>query len=716
VRDGYPERATLMMEIYITVTSCLLTISWIALVLYLWPMASAAEQAAMVCLMFGALCVGAITLITLPLSCTLWVLTMAVPISVRLLTSQGPVLVWIGVFAVVATVAIIFATRGVGRTFIQWMRNEAESAKQTSMASLLLQDFENDARDWLWETDGNGKLTHVSPRMAETLGTTIERLRGMPMQNFFEGVSADAQTGFSNDRNELQKRLSSWAPFRNCVVEAISPQGSRWFSLSAKPLFDADDDVLGWRGVAVDVTTERVRQEEMQRLANVDTLTGLANRYRLMRRLRGHFPVRSGGTRCALLLIDMDNFKVINDSFGHSSGDQLLRMFAEQLTLHVPKEHVLARLGGDEFAILLAGDVSKPRIEAVCEAVRTATANPFDIGGRMADVHVSIGVAFSGLDATDEESMLSASDMALYAAKSQGRNRTCYFDASMKKHADARSLLSQEIRAGLARDEFALHYQPVIDARDGAICGFEALLRWHHPRRGAVSPAEFIPIAEESGFIKELGHWVLNRACLDAAKWPSNLHVAVNISAIHFSADSLLPSINEALQKSNLAPNRLKIELTESALFSNPDTVLQAMTALRAQNIQLALDDYGTGYSSLAHLRAFPFSELKIDQSYIRVITENHKDAKEARIIVMGIVNLARAMGIEICAEGVEHADQLSYLRAVGCNRIQGFLVSKAIPYSAVADLLANQEKGPYRELFAKTQRVENVYSIEKRA
>ena len=438
------------------------------------------------------------------------------------------------------------------------------------------------------------------------------------------------------------------------------------------------------RGVAADVT-DRVRAEARAvHLAYHDPLTELANRRRLLEDLAATLTrLKRDGGNAALLLVDLDGFKGVNDTLGHAAGDGLLRAVAARLCACTRETDLVARLGGDEFAIIQAGAAQPAEVALLADRLVQAVRAPFEVEGQRVEVGASIGVVLADAAAT-ADGLLRNADLALYRAKAEGRGTWRFFEAGMDAAMQARRALEADLRRALLEGQFELFYQPLIHAATEGLAGFEALVRWNHPARGLVSPAEFIALAEETGLIRPLGAWVLGRACADAAGWPAHVKVAVNLSPVQFVRGTLVGEVKQALAASGLAPGRLELEITESVLLQDDDATLAVLHQLRGLGVRIAMDDFGTGYSSLSYLRRFPFDKIKIDQSFVRGMAE-HEDCSA---IVRAVVGLGRSLGMTVNAEGVETAGQLSALRAEGCAEVQGYLFSRPQPVSEVAAML----------------------------
>jgi diguanylate cyclase (GGDEF)-like protein len=428
---------------------------------------------------------------------------------------------------------------------------------------------------------------------------------------------------------------------------------------------------------------ERHRAEEQ---AHRDPLTNLPNRLMFRKYMRQALCRADADSRVALLYLDLDGFKVVNDTLGHPVGDDLLRAVAARLRHCVRETDLVARIGGDEF-IVVQMDAPQPDtgIELSERLIRTMQA-PFAIQSHQILIGTSIGIAVAAAAAAEADSLLRDADIALYVAKAEGRGSWRAFRPEMDQQMQARRRLEAELRCAVAEKQFEVFYQPLLQAGTGNLAGFEALLRWNHPERGSVSPTEFIPLAEETALIKPLGAWVLEKACRDAAQWPVLLKIAINLSPAQFVKGKLVDEVKHALEISGLAAARLELEITESVLLQNSDETLQLLNQLRALGVQISMDDFGTGYSSLSYLRRFLFDKIKIDQSFVRTLSEG----KGSLEIIRAVVGLGRALSMKVLAEGVETSEQLAALQAEGCDEVQGFLFSRPVPlhetWRAIAD------------------------------
>jgi diguanylate cyclase (GGDEF)-like protein len=436
----------------------------------------------------------------------------------------------------------------------------------------------------------------------------------------------------------------------------------------------------GWVSTHEDITEKRRTEARIQHMARHDALTDLPNRSFLKESISEGLKRVRRGDDMAVLCMDLDRFKAVNDTLGHPIGDQLLQVVAERIRSSIRETDTAARLGGDEFAILQIG-VSQPQGASILASRLVETlAVPYVIQDHHLVIGCSVGIALAPLDGEDAEDLLKKADLALYRAKLDGRGLYRFFEAEMDARVQARRLLELDLRSALANKEFALHYQPVIRLDHGEVTGLEALLRWTHPRRGSVSPAEFIPLAEETGLIVPIGEWVVRQACKDATAWPEHVRVAVNISPVQFKTTSLVPTITSALAWSGLPASRLELEITESVLLQDTEATFATLHQLRALGVHVSMDDFGTGYSSLSYLQRFPFDKIKIDQSFVRDMGNN----KQSLAIIQAVTNLGATLGMATTAEGVETRDQLDQLRAHGCTEVQGYYFSKPKPIEEI--------------------------------
>jgi diguanylate cyclase (GGDEF)-like protein len=442
----------------------------------------------------------------------------------------------------------------------------------------------------------------------------------------------------------------------------------------------------GWATTLEDVTEGRRDQARIEHLAHYDALTNLPNRSLFQRHAEGLL-LETEGRAFAILYIDIDEFKRINDTLGHLIGDEFLKGVAERLRQSVGPEDFIARLGGDEFAILQNGIAGAEDVHALVARIYQALRTPFDCNGHQLSSDASIGIAIAPRDGSDLFDLLKNADLAMYAAKTAGRRTYRFFDPEMEQRANHRRELEADLRTALAEGGFELHYQPQVDLGDDRVTGCEALLRWRHPVRGMVSPADFVPVAEETGLIEEIGQWVLRTACTEAAKWPADVRIAVNVSPVQFRSETLPLKVASALTESGLDPRRLELEITEAVLIADDDAALSTLNQLRTLGVHIALDDFGTGYSSLQYLQRFPFDKIKIDRSFVKEVAGNSSSAS----IIRAVVSIAADRDMITTAEGVETLQQRETVQNLGCTQMQGYLFSAARPAGEIRALLAEK-------------------------
>jgi len=442
--------------------------------------------------------------------------------------------------------------------------------------------------------------------------------------------------------------------------------------------------------IHADITEDRKAAERITYLAHHDPLTGLPNRIHFRQQVDAALAERKPDEQIALIHLNLDRFKSINNLMGVSAGDTILQQVAARIRASAGSENTLARLGSDEFAILQTGRQQPWNVTALAEQIRRELSEPFLHGEKQMELSVSMGIAVAPGDGDETDILLKHAGVALSHAKSDGRKRERFFAGEMEAQMQLRHALEADLRAAIEKEEFELHYQPLYDLSQRRICGFEALIRWNHPIRGRVAPIDFIPFAEEVGLIVDIGRWVLRRACSDAAEWPEDIKVAVNVSATQFSSSDLTRDVGEALATASLSPLRLELEITESVLMENLGEVLPILHALKERGIRISMDDFGTGYSSLSYLSSFPFDKIKIDKSFVNDIVDN----KEAHAIMHAIILLGDALGMRVTVEGVETAEQLALLECEECDEIQGYHISRPRPALDVPHLLSLPRNG----------------------
>ncbi|MGI4800661.1 MAG: putative bifunctional diguanylate cyclase/phosphodiesterase [Janthinobacterium lividum] len=577
---------------------------------------------------------------------------------------------YISVLLAVYAAFVLLSTRRMSELSYQRLLDRVMVQSQTETIGLLLNDFEESAADWLWETDAAGTLLHAPVRMATAMSISADQILGMTIAELLRNYACN-QDG-CNGIAKVLAALARKAPFHDQVVRLKTVQGTRWWRLNGKPSLDGGDVFAGFRGVGADITQTHEADARISYLAGHDTLTGLANRISFQNRMeRVCGQAVSSEVSTALLCLDLDGFKAINDGHGHPIGDLLLKSVAERLRSLCDGRNEVYRLGGDEFAILHECNDSLAA-GVLATAAIAQIGMPHVIQGMNLGVGVSIGITHTSPGIHDPATLLSQADLALYSAKASGKGQWQTYDPALEAKVHRRHRLDVGMRAALVRGELQLHYQPLVNITTEQIVGVEALLRWHSPEEGWISPAELIPIAESTGFIADIGRWALRKACTDALAWPG-LTVAVNISSAHFRSDTFCDEVDAALAETGLAPSRLEIEITESMFLEGGEEVATNMRRLRARGIRLSLDDFGTGYSSLSYLSKFRFDKLKIDRSFVQDLHQR----RDTLAIFDAINGMANALQMSVTVEGVEQEQQMSVLRERFVGTIQGYYFSK---------------------------------------
>lgn len=576
--------------------------------------------------------------------------------------------------------ASVFGSRGALLSAVRKLTVELKAQK----ASRLVAEFEQSGRGWFWETNADGALTYVSSKLAEELGRDPGDLEGEPFKELMSDEVTETVDGLERT---LGFHLSTRLSFSDLTVRAKSDEDI-WWSISGTPHFDEYGRFLGFSGIGTDLTEKRRSEAEINKLARFDALTGLPNRT-LMRMtledaLRNVDRQRKG---CALFLIDLDRFKNVNDTLGHPIGDALLRQVADRLRSVIGSDGQVGRLGGDEFKAVFPAIDEEGWLGSIAARLIEQVSMPYVIEGNNISIGASVGIAIANSSSQCADALIRDADLALYAAKDDGRATYKIFAPDMHSEAKERQALEEELRHALAHDQLKVVYQPIVHAVTEQVVGFEALCRWLHPTRGYVPTDRFIALAEECGLIINIGDWVLKTACRDAASWPAKVRVAVNISPIQFANPNLVTSVMSALASTGLAPERLELEVTEGVFLSGSEATDDMFNRLKAAGVRLVLDDFGTGYSSLGYLKKAPFDKIKIDQSFVRG-SSNGDNTNSA--ILKSIITLAESLRMDTTAEGVETHDDLGLIRELGCSQIQGYIFGRPMDADAASELLSS--------------------------
>ena len=518
--------------------------------------------------------------------------------------------------------------------------------------------------------DSETRLIFCNRRYMEMYGLLPEITR--PGRFLRDLLIQRIQTGtFTDDPDEYIVRLREEIAAGETFNHTVHLADGRAFSVVSKPIAGG-----GWLATHEDVTERQRSEGRIAHMARHDALTDLPNRVLLRERLEHELKRVKRGECLAVLCLDLDQFKGINDALGHPIGDELLKLVADRLRGCTREPDTVARLGGDEFAIIMTQMQEATDAASLSKRIRESIIKPYQIEGHQIVTDISIGISVAPFDAQDADPLLRNADMALYGAKADGRGTYRFFEPEMNTRMKARRELEMDLRKALVGKEFELHYQPLVDLKTNDVNAFEALLRWNHPKRGLISPADFIPVAEETGLIVPLGEWVLKSACYEAIDWPDHIKVAVNLSPAQLNNRNLLNVVIGALAESGMPARKLQLEITETVLLQNTFATLATLHELRKLGVQIALDDFGTGYSSLSYLRSFPFDKIKIDQSFIQDLA----NGAEPVAIVQAVANLAKCLNMASTAEGVETQQQMDMLQSMGCTEMQGYLFSRARP------------------------------------
>lgn len=583
-----------------------------------------------------------------------------------------------------------WSTVETARTYLSARIAEAGVAEKDEVVSLLLREFEENEADWLWQIDTNRRVRTASPRFAYAVGRDPSSIEGVPFIQLIAG-SAWENGNFPPSLHDLAERLKARESFSNLLVQVDVADGGRWWELSGTPMLDEKDNFVGFRGVGSDVTERRESDEKIAYLARYDTLTGLPNRLMLIEALGEAMRyAEQWRTRCAFLMIDLDRFKSVNDSLGHHIGDRLLAQVSERLRKVSGNVDQCGRLGGDEFAIVIKDASTPGHVEQVASAVIHALTQPYAVDHHTLFIGASVGSAIGPRDGTAVETLMRNADLALYRAKGEGGGLHCQYEPSMHADVEEKRRLELSLRQAIDRGELQLNFQPVVDATDEKVVSFEALLRWNSAEHGVVSPGKFIPLAEGTRLIVPIGNWVLHEACREAAAWPGQIRVAVNVSGEQLLEPDFASHVIRALADSGLPAHRLEVEVTESVFLRDGRTARATLEEIMALGCSIALDDFGTGYSSLGYLRTLRFSTIKVDHSFVQGAA---RGSRESLAIIRAVVAMAQSLEMSTTAEGVETEDEVRLVRELGCNKIQGYHFGRPVQAAEALRLATNKNR-----------------------
>ena len=638
---------------------------WLSLPLYLIPSMDPDTQVIAASIMAG-LGIGALGLVVVPPCVTAWMVAFTGGVGGALLIGRHTV-PFPHMLSILFTLGVAsFGVLTVARWAFHQLKTNADVGSQSESASLLLQEYEQRGVGWLWQIDADNRVTYISSRMSALLGTPANQLIGHSLPALLGGQA------------DLGRVLLDKQAFNALEMELKTARGTRWISIAGDPIIDTAGRFEGFRGVGSDITEIRQTQERLTHLANVDVLSGLPNRGRV-RQLLGESlrQATTGNVPCAIMFLDLDGFKPVNDTFGHPKGDAVLRAVAKRLVDEVGADGHVGRMGGDEFAIVITDAQSRKMVEQLADRINRAIKEPYMIDQMEIRIGVSIGCAFGPIDGATVDDLILKADLALYQAKDAGRGCARYFSSKLQSEQEDRVRLEGDLRQALGSKQFHLVYQPLINAKTQKLIGFEALIRWNHPQRGNVPPNVFIPVAEEAGLMVAIGDWVIDEACRAAASWPDPITVALNISPKQIVAPALPNTVSEALGRYKLPGNRIELEVTEGVFLGDNGSTLDVLKRLRALGVGIALDDFGTGYSSIGYLNKAVFHKLKIDGSFVREAGTRPENVA----IIQSIVQLAKSFRMSITAEGVETAEDFERMRELGCDTIQGYLFGRPLAY-----------------------------------
>ena len=617
---------------------------------------------------------GAVAMAPLALATIAFVGGLGLSVTVKLVT--------IGSYAAacatsIFTVMLIVVCLNRARSLVVIRASQIALAERDETVSLLLREFEETSADWLWETDAARRVVKASPRFAYACRLDPVTIEGMPFLQVLAGPTWD--TGeFTPGLRALADKLKTRDSFRDLRLSLTVDGEERWWELAASPRFDENGSFCGFRGVGSDVTEQRASADKINRMARFDTLTGLPNRLMVNETLaRAMAEADKWGGRCAFMMIDLDRFKAVNDTLGHPIGDRLLSRVAERLAQLMGDNETCGRLGGDEFAVVMRDATNSSAVEALAQRIIETLSRPYEVDANTLYIGASVGLAIGPRDGRTAEMLIRSADLALYRAKDAGRGVYHAYEPELHVQAEERRVLEMALRQALDRGEMHLHYQPVVDAGTGGLTGFEALLRWHSPQFGDVSPAKFIPLAEDARLIQPIGEWVLRTACAEAARWPSPTRIAVNVSADQLQNPGFVAVVTSALAESGLSVERLELEVTESVFMHEGLGATKVLERILDLGVRLSLDDFGTGYSSLGYLSRTRFSSIKIDRSFVQGASQG---VKEAIAIIRAVVALAQSLGMATTAEGVETESEHRMVQELGCTKVQGYYFGRPLP------------------------------------
>ncbi|MEP3233298.1 MAG: EAL domain-containing protein [Hyphomicrobiales bacterium] len=670
VRDRKSYSASMRAQKKFLQSAALFGLIWAFIPMVYYPHSGPGTQVLVIAIAGGMMGGGAMSLCSIPKAMLIWLLSMGAGCAIGLAIAGKPSDYGLLALLVCFIIMLLHSGRSLALNYLNNLISAFSLEEKNDTISVLLKDFSENTSDWLWQSDEYGTLIHGQEGFETYLGT-------IPQCFCVTGKKETADFVKIKGANMIKKYWSNREAFMDVQVNAFVDGKVRWISIAGKPLYDVKDNFIGFRGVASDITDKKEAEERIAYLAHNDALTGLVNRTHFSRSITEHINSKDEKGLWAVMFLDLDGFKLVNDSKGHAAGDQLLEIVAKRIKSLCTDNDVVARLGGDEFAILCRSANSIQALTTFAEKLINAIKQPYQLVSdhSVSGISTSIGIALGDHGAASEESLLHNADLALYRAKHEGKATHRFFDLEMDQLERERRLLEQDLREALSKDQLSVSFQPLVSAETKKTEGFEALVRWNHPERGIISPTEFIPIAERMGLITEIGHKVLCEACYHAASWPAHLFVSVNLSPQQFINSRIVKCVTEALTTTGLEAHRLELEVTEGLLIENTENVTNVLKELKEIGVSIALDDFGTGYSSLSYLLKFPFDKLKIDRSFLMAIETDEM----AKNVFAAIAKLGNILELKITAEGVETKEQVKVLESYDCTQFQGFLFGRPL-------------------------------------
>ncbi|MEG3179420.1 putative bifunctional diguanylate cyclase/phosphodiesterase [Sphingomonas sp. LT1P40] len=631
---------------------------------------------------------SSVAMAALPLATLAFLLVLGGSVAASQALTISPAL---GAASLLFTVLLMIACYARGKALVVIRANEIALAERDETVSLLLREFEDKSADWLWETDSQRRVMRANPRFAVSLGVDPKAINGMPFLQVLAGTAWESGN-FAPGLRAMADQLKKREPFRDLLLPVYVDGVERWWEMTGSPRLNEAGNFIGFRGVGSDVTEARESASKISRMARYDSLTGLPNRLLINETLAlAMAEAEKWGSRCAFMMIDLDRFKAVNDTLGHPVGDRLLMRVSERLKQLMSAKEMIGRLGGDEFAVVVRDAADTAAVERLAHTIIDVLSQPYEVDQHTLFIGASVGLAHGPRDGRTAEMLVRSADLALYRSKDAGGGVYHAYEPELHSQAEERRVLEMALRAALENDQFHMMYQPVVQAGTGALTGFEALLRWTHPEFGNVSPAKFVPLAEEARLIAPIGEWVLRAACIEAARWDDPVRIAVNVSPEQLHNPGFASFVAGALRESNLRPDRLELEVTESVFMREGTAAVQTLEAILDMGVRLSLDDFGTGYSSLGYLSRTRFSSIKVDRSFVQGAS---KGSKEAIAIIRAVVALADSLGMATTAEGVETEDEHRMVQALGCTKVQGYYFGRPLPVHEARGLACRDGEG----------------------